>query len=112
MLSTKFLSNLFPGDPNAGGGGRKAMIGQLHESLRRLETDYIDLYWLHGWDRNAPTEETLRVLDDVVTAGKVRYIALSDVPAPVTALLDEVSARPSTSRPRSSTSALRSRSAG
>jgi aryl-alcohol dehydrogenase-like predicted oxidoreductase len=85
VLSTKFLSNLFPGDPNAGGGGRKAMIGQLHESLRRLQTDYIDLYWLHGWDRNAPIEETLRALDDVVTAGEVRYIALSDVPAWVAA---------------------------
>jgi aryl-alcohol dehydrogenase-like predicted oxidoreductase len=61
------------------------MIGQLHESLRRLQTDYIDLYWLHGWDRNAPIEQTLRALDDVVTAGKVRYIALSDVPAWVAA---------------------------
>jgi aryl-alcohol dehydrogenase-like predicted oxidoreductase len=74
VLSTKFLSNLFPGDPNGGGGGRKAMIGQLHESLRRLQTDYVDLYWLHGWDRGAPIDETLRALDDMVTAGKVRYI--------------------------------------
>jgi aryl-alcohol dehydrogenase-like predicted oxidoreductase len=85
VLSTKFLSNLFPGDPNGGGGGRKAMIGQLHESLRRLQTDYVDLYWLHGWDRGAPIDETLRALDDMVTAGKVRYIALSDVPAWVAA---------------------------
>lgn len=81
VLSTKFLSNLFPGDPNGGGGGRKAMIASLHESLRRLQTDYVDLYWLHGWDRGAPIEETLRALDDLVTAGKIRYIALSDVPA-------------------------------
>ena len=85
VLSTKFLTNLFPGDPNGGGGGRKAVIGQLEESLRRLQTDYIDLYWLHGWDRGAPLEETLRALDDAVTAGKVRYIALSDVPAWVAA---------------------------
>ena len=81
VLSTKFLSNLFPGDPNGGGGGRKAMLGQLDESLRRLQTDYVDLYWLHGWDRGAPIEETLRALDDVVTAGKVRHVGLSDVPA-------------------------------
>ena len=74
-----------PGDPNGGGGGRKALIGQLEESLRRLQTDYVDLYWLHGWDRSAPIEETLRALDDLVAAGKVRYIGLSDVPAWVAA---------------------------
>ena len=91
VLSTKFLSNLFPGDPNGGGGGRKAMIGQLHESLRRLQTDYIDLYWLHGWDRGAPIEETLRALDDMVAAGKIRYIALSDVPAWVAAQAQTIS---------------------
>jgi aryl-alcohol dehydrogenase-like predicted oxidoreductase len=85
VLSTKFLSNMFPGDPNGGGGGRKAMIAQLDESLRRLQTDYVDLYWLHGWDRGAPIEETLRALDDLVTAGKVRYVGLSDVPAWVAA---------------------------
>ena len=85
MLSTKFFGNLHPGDPNGGGGGRKALIAQLHESLRRLQTDYIDLYWLHNWDRRAPIEETLRALDDLVTAGKVRYIGLSDVPAWVAA---------------------------
>ena len=85
VLSTKFLTNLFPGDPNGGGGGRKGIIGQLEESLRRLQTDYIDLYWLHGWDCSSPIEETLRTLDDVVRAGKVRYIALSDVPAWVAA---------------------------
>ncbi|MFE5189882.1 aldo/keto reductase [Streptomyces sp. NPDC056628] len=81
VLSTKFLTNLFPGDPNGGGGGRKGIIGQLNESLRRLQTDYVDLYWLHGWDQGAPIEETMSTLNDLVTAGKVRYIALSDVPA-------------------------------
>jgi aryl-alcohol dehydrogenase-like predicted oxidoreductase len=81
VLSTKFLANMFPGDPNGGGAGRKAMLSQLEESLRRLQTDYIDLYWLHGWDRGAPIEETLRALDDLVTAGKIRYIGLSDMPA-------------------------------
>src|SRR5882762_1854596 len=85
VLSTKFFGNLHPGDPNGGGGGRKALIAQLEESLRRLQTDYVDLYWLHNWDRRAPIEETLRALDDLVTAGKVRYLGLSDVPAWVAA---------------------------
>jgi aryl-alcohol dehydrogenase-like predicted oxidoreductase len=85
VLSTKFFGNLHPGDPNAGGAGRKALIAQLEESLRRLQTDYVDLYWLHNWDRRAPLEETLRALDDLVTTGKVRYIGLSDVPAWVAA---------------------------
>jgi aryl-alcohol dehydrogenase-like predicted oxidoreductase len=85
VLSTKFFANLYPGDPNGGGGGRKALIAQLEESLRRLQTDYVDLYWLHNWDRRAPVEETLRALDDLVAAGKVRYVGLSDVPAWVAA---------------------------
>lgn len=81
VLATKFFGNLFPGDPNGGGGGRKAIVQQCEESLRRLQTDYIDLYWLHNWDRTAPIEETLRAMDDLVTAGKVRYLGISDVPA-------------------------------
>ena len=85
VLSTKFFANLYPGDPNGGGGGRKALIAQLEESLRRLRTDYVDLYWLHNWDRRAPIEETLRALDDLVSAGKVRYVGLSDLPAWVAA---------------------------
>jgi aryl-alcohol dehydrogenase-like predicted oxidoreductase len=85
VLSTKFFVNLYPGDPNGGGGGRKALIAQLDQSLRRLRTDYVDLYWLHNWDRRAPIEETLRALDDLVTAGKVRYVGLSDLPAWVSA---------------------------
>ena len=52
---------------------------------RRLQTGYVDLYWLHGWDRRAPIEETLRALDDLVAAGKVRYAGFSDVPAWVAA---------------------------
>ncbi len=85
VLSTKFFGNLHPGDPNGGGAGRKALIAQLEDSLRRLQTDYVDLYWLHNWDRRAPIDETLRALDDLVAAGKVRYLGLSDVPAWVVA---------------------------
>lgn len=81
VLSTKFYCNLFPGDPNGGGAGRKALIQQCEASLKRLQSDYIDIYWLHNWDRAAPIEETLRGLDDLVTAGKIRYVGFSDIPA-------------------------------
>lgn len=81
VLATKFFINLYPGDPNGGGSGRKAMIAQCEQSLRRLQTDYIDLYWCHQFDRFTPIEETLRSMDDLVTSGKVRYIGLSDTPA-------------------------------
>jgi aryl-alcohol dehydrogenase-like predicted oxidoreductase len=81
VLGSKFFGNLFPGDPNGGGAGRKAVVAQVEASLRRLGTDYLDLYWLHNWDRGVPLEETLRALDDLVTAGKIRYVGLSDLPA-------------------------------
>jgi aryl-alcohol dehydrogenase-like predicted oxidoreductase len=81
VIGTKFFGNLFEGDPNGGGAGRKALMQQCEASLRRLQTDYIDIYWLHLWDRTAPIEETLRGLDDLVASGKVRYIGFSDLPA-------------------------------
>jgi aryl-alcohol dehydrogenase (NADP+) len=85
VLASKFFTNLHPGDPNGGGAGRGAIIAQLEQSLRRLQTDYLDLYWLHNWDRNTPIEETMRTLDDLVRAGKVRYLGFSNTPAWVTA---------------------------
>ena len=81
VLATKFCGNMHPGDPNGGGAGRKAIMHQLEDSLRRLKTDYIDLYWCHFHDPNTPLEETMRTLDDLVRSGKVRYIGLSDTPA-------------------------------
>ena len=81
VLASKFFSNLWPGDPNGGGVGRKALLGALHDSLRRLRTDYLDIYWIHNWDRRVPIEETLRTLDDLVTAGTIRYVGFSDLPA-------------------------------
>ena len=81
VIATKFLTNMFRGDPNGGGANRKAVVAQCEESLRRLQTDYIDLYWMHAWDQATPIEETLRALDDLVGAGKVRYIGFSDTPA-------------------------------
>jgi aryl-alcohol dehydrogenase-like predicted oxidoreductase len=85
VLATKFFGNLHVGDPNGGGAGRKAVIAQLEASLRRLGTDYVDLYWLHNHDWSTPVEETLRTLDDLVTAGKIRYVGFSDTPAWFTA---------------------------
>jgi aryl-alcohol dehydrogenase (NADP+) len=85
VLASKFFTNLFPGDPNGGGAGRTSIIAQLDETLRRLRTDYLDLYWLHNWDRHTPIEETLRTLDDLVRAGKIRYVGFSNAPAWVTA---------------------------
>ncbi|MFJ5265201.1 aldo/keto reductase [Streptomyces sp. NPDC088387] len=84
VIASKFFGNLFPGDPNGGGAGRRSIINQLNETLRRLQTDYLDLYWLHQWDRNTPVEETMRTLDDLVQAGKIRYIGFSNTPAWVT----------------------------
>ncbi len=81
VIATKFSGNLYPGDPNGGGSGRKSLISACENSLRRLQTDYIDLYWLHMWDANTPIEETMAALDDLVRAGKVRYIGVSDTPA-------------------------------
>ena len=80
VLGTKFFCNLHAGDPNGGGAGRKSILDQLEQSLRRLQTDYVDIYWLHQWDRTTPIEETLRTLDDIVRAGKVRYLGFSDLP--------------------------------
>lgn len=81
VIATKFFMNLYAGDPNGGGGGRKAIVAQCEQSLRRLQTDYVDLYYLHNWDRFTPIEETMSALDDLVKSGKVRYIGISDAPA-------------------------------
>ena len=81
VLATKFFGNLYEGDPNGGGAGRKAIAAACEQSLRRLQTHYIDLYWMHSWDKFTPIDETMRALDDLVRAGKVRYIGFSDTPA-------------------------------
>jgi len=81
VIATKFSGNLYVGDPNGGGSGRKSIIAACEQSLRRLQTDYIDLYWLHNWDPHTPIEETMAALEDLVRAGKVRYLGVSDTPA-------------------------------
>jgi aryl-alcohol dehydrogenase-like predicted oxidoreductase len=81
VIATKFSGNLYPGDPNAGGSGRKSVMNACEHSLRRLQTDYIDLYWLHNWDVHTPIDETMAALEDLVRSGKVRYVGVSDTPA-------------------------------
>src|SRR6185437_763329 len=81
VIATKFTFNADPTNPNGGGNGRKNILRAVEGSLRRLGTDYIDLYLLHAWDQITPPEEVMRTLDDLVRAGKVRHVGLSDVPA-------------------------------
>ncbi|MGI4739075.1 MAG: aldo/keto reductase [Janthinobacterium lividum] len=81
VLATKFGFNARPGNPHAGGNGRKHIYQALEGSLRRLQTDYVDLYWLHVWDMVTPVEEVLQTLGDLVRAGKIRYFGFSDMPA-------------------------------
>ena len=81
VVATKYSFNQRPGDPNAGGNHRKNMVQALEGSLRRLKTDYVDLYWVHAWDGLTPVDELMRALDDVVRAGKVLYVGVSDTPA-------------------------------
>jgi aryl-alcohol dehydrogenase-like predicted oxidoreductase len=81
VMATKY-TNAVPGtDPNAGGNHRKSMVQAVEASLKRLRTDYIDLYWVHIWDQITPVEEVMRGLDDLVCAGKVLYVGISDAPA-------------------------------
>lgn len=81
VIATKFSYNGTPANPNAGGNGRKHILAAVEGSLRRLGTDYIDLYLLHTWDTLTPVDEVLRTFDDLVRAGKVRHVGFSDVPA-------------------------------
>lgn len=81
ILATKYSLTTDPKDPNAGGNQRKNMVQSLEASLRRLATDYLDLYWVHVWDPRTPSEEVMRGLDDLVRSGKVLYVGISDTPA-------------------------------
>jgi aryl-alcohol dehydrogenase-like predicted oxidoreductase len=81
VLATKYTFNQRPGDPNAGGNHRKHLKEALDGSLQRLNTDYIDVYWVHVYDGVTPIEELMRALDDAVRAGKILYVGVSDFPA-------------------------------
>ncbi|GAA4555671.1 aldo/keto reductase [Planotetraspora kaengkrachanensis] len=81
VLATKYTVSRDGTDPNAAGNHRKNLTSSLETSLRRLGTDYVDIYWVHLWDRHTPIEETMRALDDAVRGGKVLYVGISDAPA-------------------------------
>ncbi|SIQ71735.1 Predicted oxidoreductase [Haladaptatus litoreus] len=81
VVATKYTLNTRPTDPNAGGNHRKNVFQSVEASLGRLETEYIDLLWVHAWDGITPVEEVMRALNDLVSSGTVHYIGFSDTPA-------------------------------
>src|SRR5690606_19846990 len=81
VVATKYTTLRSPGDPNSGGAHRKSLFASVEASLRQLNTDYIDLLYLHVWDFTTPVEEVLRGMDDLVRQGKVLYVAMSNNPA-------------------------------
>ena len=81
VVATKYTLFMRKDDPNFSGNHRKNMMHSLDASLKRLKTDFIDLYWVHAWDYTTPEEEILRALDDMIRAGKILYIGISDTPA-------------------------------
>ena len=85
VLATKYTLSPPVNDPNAAGNHRKNMMQAVEASLKRLQTDYIDLYWLHIWDQLTPVEEVMRAFDDLVRQGKILYAGVSDMPAWVVA---------------------------
>lgn len=85
VVATKYSLSTRRADPNFGGNHRKNLVLSLEKSLKRLGTDYIDLYWLHMWDDTTPIDEIMRALEDVVRAGKVLHLGISDSPSWVVA---------------------------
>ncbi|MGG3562409.1 aldo/keto reductase [Neobacillus rhizosphaerae] len=81
VVATKYTLNTRPNDPNGGGNHRKNLVQSVEKSLKQLQTDYIDLLWLHAWDFMTPVEEVMRALDDLVRSGKILYVGISDTPA-------------------------------
>ena len=81
IVATKYTLSMRPHDPNAGGNHRKNLVCALEQSLQRLDTDYIDLYWVHGWDQLTPVSEVMRALDDQVRAGKILHLGISNAPS-------------------------------
>lgn len=90
VLATKYTNSAPGSDPNAAGNHRKNMMQSVEASLKRLKTDYIDLYWLHVWDFTTPVDEVMRAFDDLVRQGKVLYIGVSDTPAWIVSRADAI----------------------
>lgn len=81
IIATKYSLIMRPGDPNASGNHRRNMVRSVEDSLRRLGTDFIDLFYLHVWDATTPVDEILRGFEDLTRQGKIIYAGLSDLPA-------------------------------
>jgi aryl-alcohol dehydrogenase-like predicted oxidoreductase len=81
VVSTKYSIATNYDDPNAFGNGRKNLMTALEKSLKRMNTEYVDVYWVHFWDHTTPVDEVMRALDDVVRSGKALYVGISDAPA-------------------------------
>ena len=81
VVATKYTLTTNPDDPNASGNHRKNLVQSVDASLKRLNTHYVDLLWVHIWDPMTPIEEVMRSLDDLIRSGKILYIGISDVPA-------------------------------
>lgn len=81
VLATKFTMARDPGNPNSGGNHRLNMVRSVEQSLRQLDTDRIDLLYLHGWDATTQPDEVMRALDDLVRSGKVQYVGICNTPA-------------------------------
>lgn len=90
VIGSKYTLQRRAGDVNSAGSHRKNLVGALESSLRRLDTDYLDVYWVHARDVLTPVEETMRALDDQVRAGKVLYVGVSDWHAWEVAQSDEL----------------------
>ena len=90
VLATKYTLSTDPSNPNASGNSRKNLRTSLETSLRRLNTDYIDLYWVHAWDFMTSPVEVMSALDDAVHSGQVLYVGISDTPAWVVARLQTI----------------------
>ena len=81
VVATKYTLVMRRDDPNFSGNHRKNMVQALEASLKRLDTEYVDLYWVHAWDFTTAVDEVMRALDDMVRMGKVLHIGISDTPA-------------------------------
>ena len=90
VVATKYSLNTRAGDPNAGGMHRKNLHQSVEASLKRLDTGYIDLLWLHMWDFTTPVDQVMHALDDLVSTGKVLHIGISDTPAWVVAQANSI----------------------
>ncbi len=91
VLASKYTLTTNSSDPNASGSHRKNLIQSVESSLKRLNTKYIDLLWVHAWDYMTPIEEVMRSLDDLIRSGKVLYVGMSDAPAWVVARANTMS---------------------